>query len=153
MEKIINYELEEIKQAVEKEYRTDHLTLPVVPPFPDEEEVRWALLEREIVLNPNMDENTVVDKFGTTLKERREQLLYGKLPKNATKDAKDSKGKHTFETEIVDGIKTVVVVAPEVPEPKVVEPVVVVPPKDLTAEAIIKDFPVEVKETPKADVK
>lgn len=62
---------------MEKQYKTDHMTLPVAPEEDNAEDAKWAAIEREISLNPDFDENTVVDKFGTTLKERRERLLFG----------------------------------------------------------------------------
>lgn len=114
-----NEAFEELKDAVNREYRTDGQTLPAIPPFQDEEELKWMLIAREAILNPNMDENTVIKKDGTTLKEVRDAFNLGKMPKNAPKEAKDSVGKHTFSVAVVDGVKTVIVTAPN--ETEVVE--------------------------------
>lgn len=150
MEKSKNTEFEILKEAVEKEYRTDHLTLPNVPNFQDEEADKISDMERAIILNPAADNSTVVDKDGTTLGEYKERLQKGVMPKNAPKAAKDSIGKHTFETEVVDGITQVIVIAPEAPEAAVeVAPVVPVevPKSTFSSESPKKDF--EIKESGK----
>lgn len=115
MEKQINSDFDAIKEAVDKEYRTDHLTLPNVPPYQDLEVDKISAIEREMILNPDLDENTVIAKDGTTLKEWRNMQRFGIPPKGYTKP---EKAKHTFETEMVDGVKKVVVVAPESAQPK-----------------------------------
>ncbi len=136
MEKQINSDFEAIKDAVSKEYRTDHLTLPNIPPYQDVEVDKISAIEREMILNPDLDENTVIAKDGTTLKEWRDMQRFGIPPKGYQKPPTL---KHTFETEVVDGVKKVVVIAPKSAEPKVEEPKVEELPKSMSITEVKKE--------------
>lgn len=87
-------DVESVQKQLEKEYRTDHLTLPVLAPLPNKERQKASDIERKAILNPNANEDTVVDATGTTLKELREQIQFGIMGKDAPKKAKDGIGKH-----------------------------------------------------------
>lgn len=109
---VTNTEVDELKKALAKEYRTDHLTLPVVAPAQNKERDKASDLERKILLDPNLNDDTVVDDAGTTLKEWRDQLQRGVMPKGASSGAKQGIGKHKIEVETVKGEEKVVITAP-----------------------------------------
>ena len=112
-------EVKELQKAIDKEYRTDHLTLPIVVPVQDPERDRISAIEREAILNPDGDaDKIVVDDKGTTLRELREQYQYGIMPKDAPKEAIASIGKHKIE--LVDNGTTVVITPPNKEESEVV---------------------------------
>ena len=120
--KQLNPDLEAMKEAVDRDYRTDGLTLPNVPDFQDPENDKFSDIMRKAILEPDkVKGDEVIDKYGTTLDEYRNQLAFGIPPKGAPKASKDAIGKHEFKvhTDSETGIKTVEVIAPEAPEPKV----------------------------------
>lgn len=102
----------ELQKALKKEYRTDHLTLPVIAPMQDAERDKASAKEREILLNPDLKEDAVVDDAGTTLKEYRDKMDKGIMPKNAPKAALKGVGKHKVEVVEEKGEIAVVVTAP-----------------------------------------
>ena len=108
----LEVELVEIQNIINQEYRTDHLTLPAPPTGHDPLIDEIAALERNAILNPDADKDAVVDKEGTTKEERRNQLMFGVLPKDASKETKAGVGKHSVSIKKVDGKQEIVISSP-----------------------------------------
>jgi hypothetical protein len=105
-------EVKELQDALKKEYRTDHLTLPVVGISSNPERDKASDLERKIILDPDLKDETVVDDKGTTVKEWRDRLERGIMPKDAPKGALKGVGKHKVEVGGTKADPTVIITSP-----------------------------------------
>jgi hypothetical protein len=139
---------EAMQKALEKEYRTDHLTLPNVAPTQDSKRAEVSDFERKIILGIDdngepMTDETVVDDKGTTRKEWRDQIERGIMPKDAPKEALDAIGKHSIDiVEDKDGQEKVVITSPSGQESVIAYPDTPEGPVPFGSELIHKTAPV-----------